>query len=61
MSPQTINAYYDCTSNEIVFPAAILQEPFYMSSIDVLNNDKYFDIYKDCDELEINKSYILTC
>lgn len=29
MTPQTINAYYDLTSNEIVFPAAILQEPFY--------------------------------
>jgi putative endopeptidase len=29
MSPQTINAYYNPTANEIVFPAAILQAPFY--------------------------------
>ena len=29
MSPQTINAYYDCIQNEICFPAAILQYPFF--------------------------------
>ncbi len=29
MSPQTVNAYYSPTNNEIVFPAAILQPPFY--------------------------------
>lgn len=29
MSPQTINAYYNPTNNEIVFPAAILQPPFF--------------------------------
>lgn len=29
MSPQTVNAYYAPTSNEIVFPAAILQGPFF--------------------------------
>ena len=29
MSPQTVNAYYSATNNEIVFPAAILQPPFY--------------------------------
>lgn len=29
MTPQTINAYYNPTFNEIVFPAAILQRPFY--------------------------------
>lgn len=29
MSPQTINAYYNPSVNEIVFPAAILQAPFY--------------------------------
>ena len=28
MTPQTINAYYNPTMNEIVFPAAILQPPF---------------------------------
>jgi endothelin-converting enzyme/putative endopeptidase len=29
MSPQTVNAYYNPSYNEIVFPAAILQTPFY--------------------------------
>ena len=29
MTPQTINAYYDPTTNEICFPAAILQPPFF--------------------------------
>ncbi len=28
-TPQTVNAYYDPSNNEIVFPAAILQAPFY--------------------------------
>ena len=29
MTPQTVNAYYNPTLNEIVFPAAILQPPFF--------------------------------
>ncbi|WP_338409557.1 M13 family metallopeptidase [uncultured Flavobacterium sp.] len=29
MSPQTVNAYFNPSNNEIVFPAAILQAPFY--------------------------------
>ncbi len=29
MTPQTVNAYYDPTKNEIVFPAAILEPPFF--------------------------------
>jgi putative endopeptidase len=29
MTPQTVNAYYSSTENEIVFPAAILQPPFF--------------------------------
>lgn len=29
MAPQTVNAYFNPTNNEIVFPAAILQAPFY--------------------------------
>ncbi|WP_374407803.1 M13 family metallopeptidase [Pelagerythrobacter sp.] len=34
MLPQTVNAYYNPTKNEIVFPAAILQQPFYGISAD---------------------------
>lgn len=34
MTPQTINAYYDPGNNEIVFPAAILQPPFYNPEAD---------------------------
>lgn len=32
MSPQTVNAYFNPQVNEIVFPAAILQPPFYHTS-----------------------------
>ena len=34
MNPQTINAYYNPTMNEIVFPAAILQPPFFSPAAD---------------------------
>jgi predicted metalloendopeptidase len=34
MTPQTVNAYYNPTRNEIVFPAAILQPPFFDSGAD---------------------------
>ncbi len=34
MLPQTVNAYYNPTFNEIVFPAAILQPPFFNLSAD---------------------------
>ncbi|MEE4206754.1 MAG: M13 family metallopeptidase [Erythrobacter sp.] len=34
MLPQTVNAYYNPTKNEIVFPAAILQQPFFGMSAD---------------------------
>ena len=34
MTPQTINAYYNPSQNEIVFPAAILQPPFFNLAAD---------------------------
>jgi putative endopeptidase len=34
MTPQTINAYYNPVMNEIVFPAAILQQPFFNKTAD---------------------------
>ncbi|MDC0295542.1 M13 family metallopeptidase [bacterium] len=38
MTPQTVNAYYNPTMNEIVFPAAILQPPFFnMEADDAVN------------------------
>ncbi|WP_430591941.1 M13 family metallopeptidase [Humidisolicoccus flavus] len=38
MSPQTVNAYYNPGFNEIVFPAAILQYPFFDSNRDAAAN-----------------------
>ena len=38
MTPQTVNAYYDPSKNEVVFPAAILQPPFFdMKADDAVN------------------------
>jgi putative endopeptidase len=34
MTPQTVNAYYNSSNNEIVFPAAILQPPFFNVNAD---------------------------
>jgi putative endopeptidase len=38
MTPQTVNAYYNPTMNEIVFPAAILQPPFFDPAADMAIN-----------------------
>lgn len=38
MNPQTVNAYYNPSYNEIVFPAAILQPPFYDYKADAAVN-----------------------
>jgi putative endopeptidase len=38
MTPQTVNAYYDPQQNEIVFPAAILQPPFFDPQADDATN-----------------------
>jgi putative endopeptidase len=38
MTPQTVNAYYNSVKNEIVFPAAILQPPFFDPHADMAVN-----------------------
>jgi putative endopeptidase len=38
MTPQTVNAYYSPTKNELVFPAAILQPPFFDPKADMAVN-----------------------
>jgi putative endopeptidase len=38
MTPQTVNAYYNPLLNEIVFPAAILQPPFFDPTVDAAYN-----------------------
>jgi putative endopeptidase len=38
MTPQTVNAYYNPLMNEIVFPAAILQPPFFDMDADIAAN-----------------------
>ncbi len=38
MTPQTVNAYYNPTNNEIVFPAAILQPPYFDPNADPAAN-----------------------
>ena len=48
MTPQTVNAYFSPTQNEIVFPAAILQPPFYHASSETIDFDMSEEI--DCPE-----------
>ncbi len=38
MTPQTVNAYYNPTTNEVCFPAAILQPPYFDPSADDAQN-----------------------
>lgn len=38
MTPPTVNAYYDASMNEMVFPAGILQPPFYSKSMPLASN-----------------------
>ena len=54
MTPQTVNAYFSPTMNEIVFPAAILQPPFYCKN----KEDIDFDI--DDEITMINMDYDFT-
>ena len=52
MTPQTVNAYYNPTTNEICFPAAIPQPPFFdMNADDAMNygatvSYTHLDVYK---------------
>jgi len=39
MNPQDVNAYFHPLNNEIVFPAAIMQPPFYSRSLDTVDFD----------------------
>ncbi|KAJ3140365.1 hypothetical protein HK100_010158 [Physocladia obscura] len=39
MTPQTVNAYYNPLDNEICFPAAIIQPPFYAKNYDAITFD----------------------
>jgi predicted metalloendopeptidase len=39
MTPQTVNAYFHSLHNEIVFPAAILQKPFFTTNVDEIDFD----------------------
>ena len=45
MTPQTVNAYYNPTMNEIVFPAAILQLPFFDETRDAAANYGNFAVH----------------
>lgn len=50
MTPQTVNAYFSPQKNEIVFPAAILQPPFYHKSdetIDIPIDKNILNYYKE--------------
>ena len=46
MTPPTVNAYYTPTKNEIVFPAGILQAPFYSPDYPKLVIKQIFGVEK---------------
>ena len=50
MNPQTVNAYFMPTQNEIVFPAAILQAPFFHVNVNTID----FDIDEEKTKLDHN-------
>lgn len=62
MSPQTVNAYFMPTQNEIVFPAAILQPPFYCKTIQDIDFDLSAE-YKSAEalgysEVDIDRDFV---
>lgn len=44
MTPQHVNAYYHPIANEIVFPAAILQPPFFNMNADLANQQNRWTV-----------------
>ena len=38
MPPQTVNGYYDASTNEFIFPAAFLQPPFFRTDANIAQN-----------------------
>jgi putative endopeptidase len=55
MMPQTVNAYFHPLRNEIVFPAAILQTPFFATDVDSLD----FDFSEETNVAELEPELIL--
>eukprot|EP01088_Endostelium_zonatum_P003274 TRINITY_DN14484_c0_g1_i1.p1 TRINITY_DN14484_c0_g1~~TRINITY_DN14484_c0_g1_i1.p1 ORF type:complete len:627 (+),score=131.06 TRINITY_DN14484_c0_g1_i1:537-2417(+) len=51
MTPQTVNAYYSPSNNEIVFPAAILQAPFFSSALSQIDFMSFEEV--KCDQSKI--------
>lgn len=55
MTPQTVNAYYHSLHNEIVFPAAILQPPFFMTDVNLVD----FDYSEEQNSTSLSEELIL--
>lgn len=56
MNPQTVNAYFSPTHNEIVFPAAILQPPFFHENDETIDFEMTDEEIKMCKEYNIDMS-----